>query len=67
MAMPLGALRDALLEAGASPEKAGRAAEKIATYDRELADIRSDLKLLKWITGATFAGVVTIMVRIFTH
>lgn len=32
MALELGALRNALLVAGASPEKAGKAAEELAAY-----------------------------------
>jgi hypothetical protein len=67
MALQLGALRDALVEAGASEEKAQKAAEEMAGYDREFADVRSDLKLLKWMQGATFAGVVAIMFRLLIH
>jgi hypothetical protein len=33
----------------------------------ELADVRSDLKLLKWVQGATFAGVVALIFRLFVH
>ena len=58
---------DALKEAGASEEKARKAAEVLANYGREFADVRSDLKLLKWMQGATFAGVVTLIVRVFLH
>jgi hypothetical protein len=67
MALQLGALRDALVEAGASEEKAQKATEEMAGYDREFADVRSDLKLLKWMQGATFAGVVAIMFRLLIH
>jgi hypothetical protein len=58
---------DALKEAGASEEKARKAAEVLANYDREFADIRGDLKLLKWMQGATFAGVVALILRVFLH
>ncbi len=67
MALQLGALQDALVEAGASEEKAQKAAEELASYDREFAEVRSDLKLLKWMQGATFAGVVAIAFRLFIH
>ena len=33
MALQLGALRDALIDAGAKPEIAGKAAEELAAYD----------------------------------
>ena len=58
---------DALIEAGASEEKAKRAASVLADYDREFANIRSDLKLLKGMHAATFAGVVTLLFRVFAH
>ncbi len=36
MALQLGTLRDALLEAGATPEKANEASEEVAGYDSRL-------------------------------
>jgi len=43
MAIQLGALREALLDAGATPEKAGKAAEELASYEGRLANI--DIRL----------------------
>jgi hypothetical protein len=37
------------------PELAERAAEEIAGYDRQLADMRGDLLVLKWMVGAVLA------------
>jgi hypothetical protein len=51
MALQLGALREALLDAGASTEKADKASEELAGYD-------SDLKLLKWMVGGLYAVLV---------
>ena len=51
MALQLGELREALIEAGASPAKAGKAAEELAGYD-------SDIKLLKWMVGGLYAVLV---------
>jgi hypothetical protein len=51
MALQLGALREALIEAGASQEKADKASEEIAGYD-------TDLKLLKWMVGGVYAVLV---------
>lgn len=65
MALQLGALRDALLEAGASPEAARKASEELAGYEREFAEIKSNLRALKWSQAATFAGVVAILVKLF--
>jgi hypothetical protein len=67
MALRLGTLREALIDAGASDEKAQKAAEEMAAYDREFADFRSDLRLLKWIQGAMFAGVTAIALTLFLH
>ncbi len=58
---------DALLDAGASEEKARKAASVLADYDREFAEIRGDLKLLKWMQGATFAGIVAVLFRLFVR
>jgi hypothetical protein len=67
MALQLGALREALLDAGASPEKADKASEELAGYD-------SDLKLLKWMVGGVYAVLVLfgvpalwLLLRVFTH
>jgi hypothetical protein len=40
MALQLGALRNALLEAGASPDTADKASEEVAGYEREFTAIR---------------------------
>ena len=54
MALQLGALRDALIDAGASPDKAERAAEELAGYEARLAELGSDLRLLKWMIGGIY-------------
>lgn len=51
MALQLGALRDALLDAGAAPDKADKAAEELAGYD-------TDIALLKWATGANLSLIL---------
>jgi len=43
MALQLGALRDALLEAGATPEKAAKASEELAGYDIRLGRLETKL------------------------
>ncbi len=60
MALQPGALRDALLDAGATADKADKAAEEIVGYDREFSDIRSDLRLLKWMVGTSVAISATV-------
>lgn len=53
MALQLGALRDALLSAGASTEKADKAAEEVASYDRDIA-------IVKWMVGGVYALLLAI-------
>jgi hypothetical protein len=64
MALQLGALRDALLDAGATPAKADKASEEVAAYENRLASVESGLTLLKWMVGIqlaiTLAGFGTV-------
>ena len=55
MALQLGALRDALIEAGATPEKAAKAAEEVAAYENRFAKVEADVNLLKWMVGLLIA------------
>lgn len=57
---------DALKEAGASEEKARKAAEAVATYENRFARIESDLALLKWMIGFNLAITVAILWKIFS-
>jgi hypothetical protein len=43
VALQLGALRDALIDAGATPDKAERVAEELATYENRFAGLDSRL------------------------
>ena len=65
MALMLGKLYDALC-AGGVPDKEREAAEEVATDEKDLAEIKSDVWLLKWITGTTLAGVLALVIRTFT-
>ena len=67
MALQLGALRDALESAGAAPDKAAKAAEELAGYDRELSEVRSDLKLLTRMNALNLALSIAILLRLFIH
>jgi hypothetical protein len=55
MALMLGRLYGALREAGASDAAAREAVEEVASYENQLAAIRSELRLIKWMVGATIA------------
>ena len=59
---------EALLEAGASDEKATRAAEAVTTTTElktDLAVIRTELKMVKWIVSGVGFGVVLLLIETF--
>lgn len=56
---------DALKEAGASEDKARKAAEAIATYENRFARIESDLALVKRMLGFNLAMTVAILWKTF--
>jgi ferric-dicitrate binding protein FerR (iron transport regulator) len=58
MALQLGALREALIDAGASPEKAKAAAEEAASYETRLASIDAKLTIALWAGGLLFAAIL---------
>jgi hypothetical protein len=55
MATMLGNLYAALIEAGASPDKAQAAAEEATRHEYDIADLKSDVRLLKWMVGLVIA------------
>ena len=58
-------LYEALIDAGASQEKAREAAKAIAEYKDRFSRIDLGLHILKWMVGATLAGVVSLIIRGF--
>lgn len=56
---------DAFLEAGASHDKARKAAEALANYENRFARIDTDLTLVKWMVGFVFAGVAGLVMKAF--
>jgi len=65
MALQLGALRDALLEAGASPDSARKASEEVAGYEGRLAAIDSRLSVLTWMAGTNIGLTVAVLFKLF--
>jgi hypothetical protein len=64
MALQLGALREALIEAGASDEKANRAAEELASYETRLERLDGRVALLQWMVGFNLALTVAILLLV---
>jgi hypothetical protein len=67
MALQLGALRDALIDAGAKPEKADKAAEELAGYENRLANIDARLTLLTWMIGFNLVLTSGVLWRLLSH
>jgi hypothetical protein len=64
-------LYDALKDAGASEDKARKAAETVAAYENRFAKIETDLAVLKWMVGtnlvltlAVIASTASIWLRV---
>jgi hypothetical protein len=66
MALMLGALHQALLGAGASDDEARKAAEEVAGYEHDLAEVKTDLRLLKWMVGINTGLVLIVLGKVFT-
>ncbi len=65
MALQLGALRTALVDAGASPANAERAAEEVAGYDNRLAGLETRVAVLTWMVGANLGLTLLIVGSLF--
>lgn len=57
---------DALTDAGASKEKAEAAAKAVAQYDHDIASIKGDLQLLKWMIGFNLAFAMAMLWKVFS-
>jgi hypothetical protein len=65
---------DAFLASGTPEDKARKAAEALANYDRrfdsierEIIKVQADLSLLKWMVGFVIALDVAVLIRVFFH
>ena len=67
MALQLGALRGALIDAGAKPEKADKAAEELAGYENRPASIDTRLTLLAWMSGFNLVLTSGVLWRLLSH
>ena len=66
MALMLGKLYDALRSGGVPDDKAREAAEEVGACEKDLGEIESGVRVLKWTTGTTLAGVLALVIRVFT-
>ena len=61
MALMMGKLHAALVSAGVEPNAAREAAEEVAAYEHELAEIKSTLKLHSWMLGTIIVLLIVIL------
>jgi len=57
-------LYDALLEAGASEEKARKAAEAVAAYENRFATVERKLDVLTWMVGFNLVFTLAVLWRL---
>ena len=55
----------ALIDAGSSEEKAKAAAISVTDYERDINEVKSDLKLIKWGIGLIIAAEVMPLMKNF--
>lgn len=67
MALQLGALGDALVDAGAAPEKADKAAEELAGCENRLAGVDARLTSLTWMAGFNLVLTSGVLCRLVSH
>lgn len=65
MTMMLTEVYDALKDVGANEDKARRAAEALADYQRDISELRGDTRLLKWIASTNLAFTMAILWKVF--
>lgn len=65
MALQLGALREALIAAGAPAEKADKASEELAGCENRVAGIETKLAVLTWMVAFNLATTVAVLWRVF--
>lgn len=56
---------DALKDAGATEEKAKKAAESLANYENRFNKVESELNPLKWMVGFNIGLSVAILLKLF--
>jgi hypothetical protein len=67
MSLMISELYDALRDAGASEEKARKAAEALTAGENRFSKIEADLLVNKWIIGFAVALSVAIASKVFLH
>ncbi len=56
---------EAFIHAGATEDKAKKAAEALANYDSRFNKIETDLVVIKWMVGIVIAGIIALILKGF--
>jgi hypothetical protein len=64
MALQLGATREAFLLANVPADKANAAAEELAAYNDQIANMRGDIKLVRWVVVGLYPLVTAILLKL---
>lgn len=67
MSLMISELYDALRDAGASEEKARKAAEALTVHEGRFSKIEADLLVIKWMIGFVLAFLAAIASKLFLH
>lgn len=55
----------ALVSAGATDDMATKAAESVASYDKTLAEVKTELVILRWMVGTVAVGVLALLAKAY--
>ena len=55
----------ALIAAGTSDDMATKAAESVASYDKSLAEIRTELAIMRWMIGSVIIGILALLAKAY--
>lgn len=66
MTIMISEVYDALISAGADEEKAREAAKAVAQCDKDIAEIKASLMLVKWMVGFNLAFTLAVLWKAFS-
>jgi hypothetical protein len=67
MAVMMGKLYTALIAADVAEDKAIAAAEEAASFQNDLAKVKADLLVVKWMCGVIIVMVLSLVTNTFLH
>ena len=65
MAMMMGSLYDALVSANVPEDKARKAAEEVADFNKAVGEVKTELAILKVMVTLILGGVAALVIKAF--